>query len=82
MTTDIQTLESAVKIMTDDAAEIARLRAINAELLGALGYTIKNLDAAERDKLITCPAWFQVRLGEVRKLMRGAIAKAKEQPWK
>jgi hypothetical protein len=81
MTTDIQTLESAVKIMTDDAAEIARLRAINAELLGALGYTI-NLDAAERDKLITCPAWFQVRLGEVRKLMRGAIAKAKEQPWK
>lgn len=47
------------------------------DLAAACLYTLNNLDAAAKDGLITAPAWFQVQLGESRKLLLAAINKAK-----
>lgn len=48
---------------------------ITLSLAESCEYTLNNLDAAARDKLITCPAWFQVHLGEARKIMRASLNK-------
>ncbi len=42
-------------------------------LLRAAKYTLENLDAAARDKLITAPRSFQAQLGESARMLREAI---------
>jgi hypothetical protein len=59
----------------ETAADIALICAAP-ELLEACCYTISNLESAEKEQLITAPAWFQVQITESMKLLYAAIAKA------
>lgn len=44
------------------------------ELLAAAKYTLNNLDAARRGKLITAPLWLQAQLAESATELRAAIS--------
>lgn len=58
----IQSLIDAAGSGTDETA-----------LLRAAKYTLENLDAAEKDKLITAPRSFQAQLGQSAEMLRKAI---------
>lgn len=73
------------RMTNSDAAFI--VRAVNAyekdqeikrELLEAAIYTLNNLEAAVKEKLITATMNFQVQLSESREMLKQAIAKAGE----
>ncbi len=51
----------------------AVIRSRNDALLFAASYTLSNLEAASRERLITAPLWFQAQLGESRRLLHEAI---------
>ena len=45
------------------------------KLVEACEYTLQNLDAAQKEKLITAPANFQIQLGESARYLREALEK-------
>lgn len=57
--------------------QTAQLLKAAPSLLEAAQYALDNLEAAARERLIQCPKWLQVQLGESRKHLRRAIAEAK-----
>ena len=63
-----------------ESEHIGMLAAENRALREAASYTLRNLDAAAEQRLITCPANFQVQLSESRKLLRAALGNTVMEP--
>ena len=63
-----------------ESEHIGMLAAENRALREAAAYTLRNLDAAAEQRIITCPSNFQVQLSESRKLLRAALGNKVTEP--